>query len=160
MISITFNENQHLGWQPPTEEQLDLILRGVAFIIYLEPRGSHHFEDGEFPLLTPPTVPNTNHVQRFQRNKSFRPTTTGPILFAMQTPVIPTLLFKTNEHYIVNDRPLSLNLMECDLQFFDREATRELVTNLSKQPPSALVPFSLILFQIAHDTEQERLRLV
>ncbi len=149
MIAFTFNEQTHLGWNVYNTEQLNLALIGIAFVVYVDQRGTHHFQDGPFPL----------HMVKMQKNASTK-NPAGPILFAMKTTTATVLLFQTLEHHIVSDTgPIDLHLLDWNVQFFDREALREIVNILCKQPPAQLLPFQDLIFQLAKSTEEERLRL-
>ncbi len=148
MISFTFNEQTHLGWNIYNSDELTLAQRGIAFIVFLEPRGSHHFQDGDFRL----------RMNTVQKNVSMQ-TPAGPVLFAMKTPTATVLLFQTKDNYILDHIPTQVQLIDSELQFFDLEATRELIGILKNRPLNILLQFQDVIFQLAKSTEEERLRL-
>jgi hypothetical protein len=155
MKVFTFNERKHIGWSIKSKDEQNMLFQGIAFIIYVEPNANHHFEDGEYPL---PLFSRFQHnIVKCERNTLPR-TRAGPILFAIQTPTLPVLLFQTGQQYIVDSNlPPSLSLMEYDIRFFDREAVRDLVQVIADQPVEVLLPFHHIIFEIASRVEQHRL---
>jgi hypothetical protein len=152
MITFTFNENEYIGWDVQNMEEFNMTVRKAAFVVYLQPAGVHRFKDGPFPL-----TPNQT-VNKFLKNGSSK-LVAGPIVFAvLNAQQCPTLLFKTREYYIIEDTPRFINLMEYDMEFYNKDGLRNMVTVLNRQQPGELQPFEEMLFQIAKKTEEERLR--
>lgn len=153
MNTFTFNECEHIGWHVKSSDHYNLMIKNVSYIIYLDPNGIHHFVDGKYTL-------DPSKLKKCQRNVSLK-SPAGPILFVVATySSTPTLLFQTREHYMSDNTPISVNLSECDLQFFDRDSIRDALTVISHQPAETLLPFEDILFKLCQQTEQERLDLI
>jgi hypothetical protein len=80
---------------------------------------------------------------------------TGTIVFAIDTPHLPILLFETKQHFC--SIPKEMYLHEQDLKFFDREMLREMISTINQQTSQQLLPFEDLLFNIAVRVQEERL---
>jgi hypothetical protein len=148
MLTFTFNEKQHLAYTTMSADKITKATRDAAFLVFV--KEPIHFHDG---MVYPDPTRTVRNKTKEITPGSMAP---GSVVFATQSIKNPVFLFETKQHYCTP--PTEILLHEEDVYFFDMDMYREIVGTLCAQPPKRLMAFEDVLFILARDIQEERIR--